>query len=100
MTVKPSQHEDSCFIISAEVENNTGGAFVNVYSTAADEQSALRAAILEIEDAGWSIRDRPRISSVARKDFEANGVDGLEYFEQALVDEIVLVFHTYPKALQ
>jgi hypothetical protein len=55
-----------------------GGATINVYTTEQTEGRALVVATREVLDAGWQIKE------------------GLEYFEQTLIDGIVLVIYSYP----
>ncbi|QRP63828.1 hypothetical protein I6J77_17320 [Rhodanobacter sp. FDAARGOS 1247] len=70
------------------------GAMVNVWVVAPTEQQALDRAAQEIQEAGWRIEVLDAVFVVTREDFSKDNTD-LEYFEQALVDGIVLVFHTW-----
>jgi hypothetical protein len=72
-----------------------GGAYVNVYIQAASEAAALAAAQREIAQAGWACKAIDRVTYVTREDF-TNEDDGLESFEQALIDGVRLDFHTFP----
>jgi hypothetical protein len=74
-----------------------GGATINVYSTEESEDGALAIAAREIAEAGWQIQSVEDSFLLTREDL-AGAPDGLQYFEQALVDGIVLVIHTYPAA--
>jgi len=72
-----------------------GGAYVNVYISEASEAAALASAQREIAEAGWSCKTVENVTYVTREDFPEND-EGIESFEQALVDGLVLDFHTYP----
>jgi hypothetical protein len=94
-----SADDDSCFVVSAHVDKQSGGgiaAYVNVYSTANDAQSATDIATRELKEEGWRMLEPPSVAVARRADYGPHGLDGIEYFEQALVDGIVLVFHEYP----
>ena len=84
--VRPSAVSDSFVSYS--------GAVVNVWVDASTEQQALAIAAQEIQEAGWHIESLEAVFPVTRSDY-SNDTTGLEYFEQALVDGIVLVFHTW-----
>ena len=70
------------------------GAYVNVYTTARTEEAALEVAGTEIREAGWTVVAVDRANWVTRAEVEESP-DALPYFEQALLDGVVLVFHTY-----
>jgi hypothetical protein len=72
-----------------------GGAYVNVYVSEASEAAALASAQREITEAGWSCKTVEKVAYVTREDF-SDSDEGIESFEQALVDGVVLDFHTYP----
>jgi hypothetical protein len=71
-----------------------GGAWINVFTTEETEDAALLLAAREIAEAGWQVRAIEETSVVTRESFE-DAPDGLQYFEQALLDGVVLVIHTY-----
>ena len=71
------------------------GAFVNVYAKTNSQTEALRMAIAEIADAQWIILAMQEDYLLSRD--EASGSpEVLSYYEQALIDGVVLVFHNYP----
>jgi hypothetical protein len=72
-----------------------GGAYINVLTTAPTEKEALEVASHEVVEAGWRLSSIDSVAWVTRADY-ADDATGLEYFEQALIDGIVLVIHTYP----
>ena len=71
-----------------------GGATINVFTTEESEDGALAVAAREVAEAGWQVRAIEETFLVTREDFEESP-DGLQYFEQALLDGIVLVLPTY-----
>jgi hypothetical protein len=71
-----------------------GGAYINVYTTDQSEAAALKTASREVADAGWRSRAIQSVAFVTRDDFEDDS-DGLAYFEQARIDGIVLIMHTF-----
>ena len=70
------------------------GAYANAWIDAPTESEAVSVAAAEIKDAGWSLESHPEVSLVSRTDYGSDE-SGLEYFEQALLDGTVLVFHTW-----
>ena len=70
------------------------GAAVNVWVDVSTEQQALARAAQEVQEAGWSIESLKGVFPITRDDYSED-TTGLEYFEQALIDGIVLVFHTW-----
>ncbi|WP_460834740.1 hypothetical protein [Lysobacter humi (ex Lee et al. 2017)] len=72
-----------------------GGATINVYTLEISEEAARELALQEIRDAGWEPQEIEDQFWLTRADL-TDTPEGLEYFEQALVDGIVLVVHTYP----
>jgi len=70
------------------------GAFVNVWTRAATEQEALSIAAREVQDAGWVVSALEAVHPTTREDYN-DDASGLERYEQALIDGIVLVFHTW-----
>ena len=75
--------------------DEVGGAFVMIYTTADSESGALAVASSEIAEAGWSILT-VEDEYVLTQDEAQDIPEVFPYYEQAVVDGIVLVFHTYP----
>ena len=71
-----------------------GGATVNVYTTEQSERAALALATREVAAAGWAVDAIDEQGWLSRADL-LESPEGLAYFEQALQDGVVLVFHTY-----
>ncbi len=76
-----------------------GGASINVYTTELSEAAALSIAEQEVSDAGWQVRSIDETFLLARGDL-VDAPDGLAYFEQALLDGVVVVIDTYPATLE
>lgn len=76
-------------------QGQVGGAFVNVYTTAVTEAEALRVAYAEVAETGWQVVSLEESIEMDRALAERRP-DALPYFEQALLDGIVLVFHQFP----
>ena len=74
-----------------------GGATINVYTTEESEDGALAIAAREVAEAGWQMQSIEETFLLTREDL-AKAPDRLQYFEQALLDGIVLVIYTYPAA--
>lgn len=76
-------------------ESEIGGAYINCWIEANTEDQADQIARTKISEASWTIIDREECYEIKRSDY-FNKPQGLNYFEQALIDKWVLVFHTYP----
>jgi hypothetical protein len=77
-------------------EKECGGATVGCWIKNQTEKNAYLIAKGWIEDRGWvplSLEDRYPVSEEDVRDKP----DGRKYFEQALIDDEVFVFHTSPK---
>ena len=72
-----------------------GGAYINVYTTSQTEAEAIVVATAEIREAGWQLDAVDDVNWATRDDFE-DAESGLEYFEQALLDGVVVVVHIFP----
>lgn len=75
------------------------GAFANVWIDATSKEEALRVSAREVLSAGWTILSLETAHEVTRKDY-ADDTSGLEFYDQALIDGIVLVFHTWQGGTQ
>lgn len=91
------------FVITFEVtpssmhpqRDEIGGAFVNCWMKrdSLDEAIADAKALVIAAD---FIADEPHeISEVMRENYDESSAE-LAYFEQAMIDDEVLVFHTFP----
>jgi hypothetical protein len=72
-----------------------GGAFVNCWIERANLDEAAAVAGRMIEEQGWNVVKAIQMEPIARALY-ADGQEGLQYFEQALIDKEVLVFFVYP----
>jgi C4-dicarboxylate-specific signal transduction histidine kinase len=77
----------------------SSGAYVNAWVEATSERQALAVASREVKEAGWRIESLEAVHPTVRDDY-ADDDSGLEYFEQALIDGIVLVFHSWQEGTQ
>lgn len=57
---------------------------------------AVRVARAGIEEEGWIVDEPDEAYAVDAATYPPGG-DGREYFEQALIDKEVFVFHMYPE---
>ena len=73
------------------------GAAVNVWVEASSKEKAIALATQGVQDAGWSIKALESAFPVTRDSYSEDST-GLGYFEQALIDGVVLVFHTWRDA--
>src|ERR1700677_154477 len=78
-----------------ECHIDTEGAQVNCWIESASEQDAVAIAEAAVREAAWHPEAVLTIGSVMQSDY-ANDVSGRGYYEQALLDGVVLVFHTWP----
>jgi hypothetical protein len=85
-----------CVSADPDTSPDADGAYVNVYTTAPSEHQAESTAVSELTASGWRCLKIIGIERHTRRDYEGDS-DGLEYFEQALLDGTVLVAHTYPR---
>ena len=72
-----------------------GGAYINCYIEADKFEEANLIARGEIEKNHWNILELDDTRVVTKDDY-IDDPHNREYFEQALIDKEVLVFHTYP----
>jgi hypothetical protein len=71
------------------------GAYVNAWIDAPSKDQALDRAQREVSDSGWTVETVESVAAVQRTDYQ-EGDPALEYFDQALTDREVVVFHTWP----
>jgi hypothetical protein len=72
-----------------------GGAYINVYTTSTTEADAIAVATAEVREAGWQLDAIDGVTWVTRSDFK-DADSGLEYFEQALLDGVVILVNAFP----
>jgi hypothetical protein len=73
-----------------------GGAHVNCWIDANGMAAAVAQAEKEVRAAAWTPGTVDSVRSVTSKDY-ADDIAGRKYFEQAIVDGVVIVFHTWPR---
>lgn len=81
-------------LADTSASNQASGAQVNVYVLASSDSIARERAEREMRDAGWEPSGSLESSPVTAASFEASS-DGLAYYEQCLVDGIVIVMHMW-----
>lgn len=72
-----------------------GGAFINCYMKNRTPEQALNEAQNWVKGNGWNIlkvKKQHQINKSSLKDSK----DGLEYYDQTVIDGEVFVFHTWP----
>jgi hypothetical protein len=70
----------------------TAGAYINCYIQKESFIEADRIARKEIKDLNWKILDQEDAFEI---NIETLSDDGRKYYEQALIDQAVYVFHNY-----
>ena len=79
---------------SQESETLAGG-YINAWIDAQSESEGLTRARRLIEECAWIVDSVESVAYLCRLDYR-DGDEGLEYFDQAIIDGEVLVFHTWP----
>ena len=72
-----------------------GGASVNCWVLVASAEEAVVRSKAAVREARWVPESIESVSVVSSGDYSGDHT-GRQYFEQALVDGIVVVFHTWP----
>ena len=70
------------------------GAYINAWIDANDIVGAKKTVFEKIEELDWQIISLEDAKETS-KDFFANNLEGLEKYEQALIDKEVYTIHTY-----
>jgi hypothetical protein len=73
------------------------GGHVACWINSADWKSAQERATALVLNSGWIVRKIVEEKEVSAESYEADE-PGLEHFEQALIDDEVCVFYTFPKS--
>lgn len=81
---------------SASVTEDVAGAYVNCWIERPTLDEAVRVARTAIEAEGWIVDEPDEAYWVDASTYHP-GKDGREYFEQALIDKEVVVFHCFPE---
>ncbi|RIJ42485.1 hypothetical protein [Pontibacter oryzae] len=72
-----------------------GGAYIKCWIESENFKQADIVARNEIEEMNWNVLVLDEAYTITREDY-LEDKNGLEYYEQALIDKQVYVFHTYP----
>jgi hypothetical protein len=81
--------------VSHKESTSFGGAYVNCWIDRPTSDEAEIVARQLIRNSGWVDERLEECREVIRSDY-SNNQDGLVYFDQAVSDKEVLVFHRYP----
>lgn len=79
----------------AQEFHEAGGAYVSCWIQGTDRHRAEERATELIHEYGWSVEALEEGAVVTRADYD-EGDEDLEFFEQALMEQEVLVFNTWP----
>src|SRR5437870_4152646 len=74
---------------------NVGGASVSCWIRDQTKINAFYISKGWIEDQGWIIEGLDEQYPISADDYKTK-LDGKQFYEQALIDEQVFVFHTFP----
>jgi hypothetical protein len=77
-------------------EHESGGAFVNCWIQSDDPDEAEERATDLIYGYGWSVQSLEGEALVTADDY-AEDEENRAFYEQALVEDEVLVFHMWPR---
>lgn len=73
-----------------------GGAHVNCWIEESSAENAEKIAQKEIEEYNWHVKTLDEIIEVD-EEFYSEEDPKRQYFEQALLDKVVMLFYTYPR---
>lgn len=77
-------------VVPSDGSATAGKIYAGCWINLDDEEPASDRAVQSIEGQGYSIKELVESYPITREDYTASP-DGLEYFEQALIDDEVLV---------
>lgn len=77
--------------------SSTGEAAINCWIVNPSLEEADRIAVADIEGQDWVVLERESGGVTSPEDYEDPEDDGLQYYEQAQLDEEVYVFHKSPR---
>jgi hypothetical protein len=81
---------------NAKTAAGAAGAFISCWIERPTLKQAIRVAREGITAQGWIVDDKPDEAYKVDAATYPPGKDGREYFEQALLDKTVWVFHQFP----
>jgi hypothetical protein len=98
-----SKQPDQMFFVAVEVRHResdnfeqAAGAVINSWLLANSKAEAESRARREIMEIGWAPTKDFTVTRVHREDYESNS-SAMEYFDQAVLDGIVIVIHTWDR---
>lgn len=74
---------------------DVAGAYINCWIEAENFEQAGISARQELDEMDWQVLELEEAFTVTREDYSEDP-NGLEYYEQALIDKQVFLIHTYP----
>jgi hypothetical protein len=80
----------------AKVDSDVAGAYVSCWIERPTRDEAVRVARTGIEENGWIVGDPDEAYEVNAATYPP-GKNGREFFQQALIDKEVFVYHTFPE---
>ena len=79
----------------SEAGQKYAGGFVACWINSDDREDARERSIALVASAGWIVRELIEEKEVFAESYQSDD-PALEYFEQAVTDDEVCVFHTFP----
>lgn len=76
-------------------DNKYGGAYASCWIEAKNERQAMKIAENKIVQNHWIVFELDECFKAEKANY-TKGSNQLEFYEQALMDKLVLTFHTYP----
>ncbi len=81
--------------INSVEATEVGGAMIDCYVAGMSADEAVEHARREIHETRWHIESLDDVGVLVESDFDDDPT-GKEYFDQALIDGFVMMFHTWP----
>lgn len=97
-----SKQPNQMFFVTVEARHSEdkfeqpAGAVINSWLIANSKAEAETRARHEIMEIGWTPTKDITVTRVRREDYES-GNSAIEYFDQAVLDGIVIVIHTWDR---
>ena len=80
-------------------DDDAGGAYVNAFVNCLSETEAVEVATRLVREADWIVEGIDDVCRLSRNDIDESDPE-FGYFDQAIVDREVAVFHTWPNEPQ
>ena len=85
--------------IESDIYNDVGGAYINCWIKTDSLQSAMKIAEKDIKNNRWVVHNLEDLGSVTNDNYDEDD-NALEYYQQALMDGEVYVYHSWPNEQQ